>query len=200
MRTLGYVVIEVGGNYNNDLELDNGVKLTMNSTIESVSHINREGVVLSAPDFTILKKGDSVIVHHNICRIRYDIKGEPIKSDFHIEGDKYFVPLTEIFMYKRDDEWEAISPHCFVEPIKNEEVLKNGIVLTEADNSHSGLVVKNMQKNIGILRYSNEYLENIGVNVGDTVIFRDDSEYEFKIGDKILYKMSAKDILATVEK
>lgn len=197
MPTINYIIIESKQAYNNEVELKNGQKIIVNSTIESVEHINRVGKVVEAPDFTILQKGDEVVVHHNIMRLRNGVKGQKVESNFHIEDNKYFVPLTEVFMYKRDGgNWTAIDPYCFVKPIKKEVEKKGSILLPE--NNKEG-THKGMLKNMGILTYGNKELEEIGVEEGTQVIFSDDSEYEFVIDNELFYRMRTKDIIGIVE-
>lgn len=188
--TINYIIVEVDEAYVNEV---NGI--VVNSTIESVAHINRVAKVIDAPEFTILKKGDEVIMHHNILRLRNGIRGKRVKSNYHLEDNKYFVPLTEVFMYKRgDSDWQAIRPFVFVKPVPKEDEKVGGIIVTANEsNSHKG-----MKKLRGIIKYPNDELLAKGVNVGDEIVFSTWSEYEFSINGELLYKMSNKDILAVL--
>lgn len=198
MTTVNYIIVEADEAYNNEKEFESGVKLVVNTTIESVQHINRVATVISAPENTILKEGDEVVIHHNIMRFRNGIKGELVKSNYHIEDGKYFVPPTEIFMYKRkgEKEWRAIEPFCFVKPIpQQKERNVGGIVLSNRDgDNHKGNI-----RHVGIMMYPNEKIVEMGVERGDKIAFSKNSEYEFEIEGEILYKMSTKDILAKIE-
>lgn len=186
MKTINYVIVEVSNLYNNT-EGD----IIINDSIENVENINRIATVISAPDFTILESGDKLIVHHNIFRKKYDVTGKQINSNFWIEGNKYFIPLTEIFMYKRDSDWVAIEPYCFVQPIKDDIQEVVGFSLKE--DLHKGMV-----QHKGIVLYSNTELIKNGVNKGDKVMFSKNSQYEFKIDNTLCYKMSSKDILGII--
>lgn len=189
LKSINYVIVEVEESYNNEKELG-GVKLVVNETIESVEHINRIARVIAAPAFTVLKSGDEVVIHHNICRLRRGTKGEIIQSDFHIEDNKYFVPLSEVFMYKRDGEWKAISPYCFIKPIKDETVKSEVLEVIDTSDTHKG-----MEKNTGVVKYGCELLERYGVFEGDKVYYSDFSQYEFEIDGEVLYKMSMGDLM-----
>jgi hypothetical protein len=188
MATINYLIVEIDEAYNNEVEILEGESLVVNSTIENVTYISRRAKVLEAPDFIILEKGDEVIVHHNIFRLRNDTKGHKIQSDFHLESNKYFVPLTEIFLYKRGQDWISLEPYVFVKPIKLrlEETLLVGI---KKD-------YKGMENRRGIIGFNNKDLIKQGVRVGDEVLFSKNSEYEFKIDGEVYYKMNTKDILA----
>lgn len=188
--TINYVIVEIDEAYKNEVG-----GLIVNSTIESVAHINRIARVVDTPIFTTIKKGDEVVVHHNVFRLRNGLRGKRLQSNYHLEGNKYFVPLTEVFMYKRgDSDWQAIRPFVFVEPIKNEDKkVGNVIINTSEENSHKGMV-----KLQGIIRYPNDELISKGVKVGDRIVFSYWSEYEFNINGETLYKMSTNDILAVI--
>lgn len=182
MKTVNYVIVEV-----NDLYNTTDGNIIVNDSIENVDSINRVATVISAPDFTILKQGDKIIAHHNIFRKKYTTDGTQINSNFWIEGNKYFVPFTEIFMFKRDSEWQSISPFCFIEPIFEKQT---GLGFNISSGLH-----KDTLKQIGTVLYSNESLEEINITKGTKVFFSKNSEYEFKIDGQLCYKMTSKDIL-----
>jgi len=194
MKTINYLIIEVDNQYNNEIKLSNGADLIVNTTIESVIHINRTGRVVSVPSFVTLEEGDSVIVHHNILRIRNDNSGKEIQSDYHIKDNLFFVPLHEVYMYKRDGEWNALDPYCFLRPIKKEieEKTSSGLFIPNPDKKgYNGF-----EPNMGELVYGNKQLTEIDANKGDVLYFADDSEYEFEVDGEVLYRMKTNDILA----
>jgi len=188
MKSTNYVIVEVEEAYNNQEEILDGEKLIVNSTIESVSHINRVATVKSAPHFTLLERGDKVIIHHNILRSKHSVSGRQVRSDFHIEDNLYFVPLTEIFMYKRGSLWEAITPFCFVQPMNLDQ---GGELLLGVKKDYLG---REHQK--GILTHPNKELIEIGCKKGSIVMFSEHSEYEFNIEGTLYYRMKTRDIRA----
>ena len=187
--TINFVIVEIDEAYKNEVD-----GIIVNSTIESVEHINRIARVVDSPVFTPLKKGDYVVVHHNMFRLRNGISGKKLPSNYHLEDNKYFIPLTEVFMYKRGGDWKAIRPFVFVKPIEYEGEVVNGFTIIK-DNSNS---YKGRKKLRGIIKYPNDELISKGVKVGDEVIFTYYSEYEFNIEGETLYKMTTKDILAVL--
>ena len=193
MRSINYIIVEVDSAYNNDKDIGNGINITVNTSIESVEHINRVAKVVKAPDFTMLEEGDEVIVHHNIFRLRNDQMGLEVESNYWIEDNKYFVPLTEVFMYRRgDSDWKALDPYCFVKPIEQEQPEQvQGIYVKDMEDNYKGMV-----KNTGVMAYVNESLKSLGVSDGDTIAFSNYSEYEFTIDGELYYKMATKDIIA----
>jgi hypothetical protein len=194
MQAVNYFIVEIDKAYENEVELSTGKSLIVNSTIESVEHINRVATIVSAPCFTVLKTGDKVIVHHNIFRLRNDVKGNTAQSNFHIEGNTYFVPLTEVFMVKSvgDSDWKAMNPYCFVKPVLKKEELKL-FSLSIQEGSYKG-----REEGVGEMCYPNEDLTAQGVKRGDKVKFTANSEYEFNIDGVLYYKMSTRDITAVL--
>ena len=192
MRSINYIIVEVDSAYNNDKDIGNGINITVNTSIESVEHINRVAKVVKAPDFTMLEEGDEVIVHHNIFRLRNDQMGLEVESNYWIEDNKYFVPLTEVFMYRRgDSDWKALDPYCFVKPIEQEQPEQvQGIYVKDMEDNYKGMV-----KNTGVMAYVNESLKSLGVSDGYTIAFSNYSEYEFTIDGELYYKMATKDII-----
>lgn len=193
MKAVHYVLVKSDQDYNNEVELKGGLKLVVNSSIETVENINREATVVSSPKGTVLKEGDRVIIHHNIMRRKNDIKGNEIKSPFHIEDNIYFVPPTEVFAYKRDGgEWQALDPYCFVKPIElKEEKVESGIVILPGAQDN----FKKRANGVGIMRFANRELAVEGIEPGDKVHFEPWSEHEFEIDGEVLYKMKTSDIL-----
>jgi len=197
MRTLNNVIVEADNEYNNTYEMASGHSLIINISVDSVSNINRIAKVKASPEGTILEEGDLVIVHHNILRIKNSVRGEYEKSDFYIKDNLYYVPLDQVYMYKRGDaDWQSLDPYCFVKPIQITEKKQNGLFLTTNTDT---LGYKGNVENRGIMKYCNKELESYGVKVGDEIVFSRDSEYEFEIDGEIYYRIKSNNILATVE-
>lgn len=190
MSTLNYLIVELDEAYNNEVEVLEDQSLIVNSTIESVAHISRTAKVIEAPDFVILQQGDEVVVHHNIFRLRNNTKGNLTQSNYHLEGNKYFVPLTEVFMYKRDSDWICLEPYVFIKPIELRE--EESLLLGVKDE------YKGREHQKGIIAFNNKQLLDQGVKVGDEIVFSRNSEYEFTIDGELYYKMRTKDILAKI--
>ena len=89
--------------------------------MQNHQYVNRNGYVLSKPinEKTDIEVGDEVIVHHNIFRRFYDIRGTEKNSSSYFTEDKYFCALDQVFLYKRNNKWYAPEGYCFVKPIKS---------------------------------------------------------------------------------
>ena len=189
MPTLNYLIVELDQAYNNEVNiLDDNSSLIINSTVESVEHISRVAKVIDAPKFTVINKGDQIVAHHNIFRQKNDVKGKTIKSDYYLEDNQYFIPLTEVFMYKQGDQWNAIDPYVFIKPIplRDDNELILGVKKEYKGREH--------QK--GTVAFNNKALESQGIRQGDEVAFSRYCEYEFMIEGDLYYKMRTQDIIA----
>ena len=72
-----FIVEPIGERYDNNLKV-NDKNLILNCNIESFKFINKKAKVISIPLAykTPIKVGDEIIIHHNIFRRYYDIRGK----------------------------------------------------------------------------------------------------------------------------
>ena len=186
MRSVFNFIIESNKRYNNSKDIE-GKELILNTEISERDYMytNRIGVVKAIPAIikTPIKPGDSVILHHNVFRRWIDIRGREKDSSSRIQENDYMVAPDQIYAYKRNGKWKCLDEYCFVKPIKEDSKWS---VLRE-------------QKLLGELVYSNEYLESLGLSVGDVVGFSPDSEYEFNIDDEKLYRVLSNQITIKYE-
>lgn len=169
--------------YSNSKKID-GHELILSSSKEDHTTTNRSAVVIATPMYYAgpIEPGDTVIVHHNVFRIYYDMKGREKSSWSFLRDNTFLVTTEELFMYRKPGgKWQAPSPYCFVEPIKNDDC---EILSTDVN--------KNL---FGIIKYKND--TQYYLNEGDEVVFTPDTEYEFRIDDKILYRMRTQNICLT---
>ena len=155
--------------YDNIKQIDDK-ELILNSEISDHRYVSRIGIVLSTPKLenTEIKIGDEVVVHHNVFRRWYDVRGVEQNSRSYWEDNKYFVKSDQIFLYKRNNKWNAPKGYCFVMPLK-------------ATNQFNTESEKPLQ---GIVKYSDGT-----VKVNDLVGFTPSSEYEFIVDSERLYRV-----------
>jgi len=179
MKTINdFLVTPKGGDRYDNTSRIGEKKLIINTSIESHTHVNRVGVIKATPiDYDgPIKVGDEVILHHNVFRIYYDMKGDEKHSPCYFFKDYYLVPFDQIYFYKSDKDWISTGEYCFIEPVK--KIDKEVLTLDE----HEELK--------GKITHDNKYLNNIGIFNGDVVSFRPDVEYEFRIGLDVLYRVN----------
>ena len=181
-----FIVEPKNGRYDNEVDID-GKKLIINTTMDDHKYVNRVGVVKSIPKIgkTNIKIGDEVIVHHNVFRRFYDVRGVEKNSSSYFKEDLYFCFYDQIFLYKQDNEWKAPFDFCFVKPI--------------VENKKQLITVQKERSRVGILKYGNSSLNAFKVNEGSLVGFSPSSEYEFVIDNNRLYRMQTNDITIKYE-
>ena len=163
-----FVVAPKGERYNNTKKLDGG-ELILNTEIYNHQYVNKEATVISTPiaGHTEIQAGDTVIVHHNVFRRWYDVKGRERNSKSYWRDNKYIITEDQIFLYK-DFIWKAMPGYSFIKPLK-------------AVNS---LNIESERPLIGIIKYSDDTF-----NKEELVGFKPNSEYEFIIDGERLYRV-----------
>ena len=181
MKSLySFIVKPYDDRYDNIRRIDDN-NLIINTSIENHRFISKKAVVVSTPAAytTKINIGDELYIHHNVFRRWYDQKGNERNSSTHFKDDLYFVSPGQIYMYN-------LKPHldyCFVKPLKNQNLLEN----------------RKEQPNVGIVKYTNNALEAVGITPGTLITFTPNSEFEFIIEGERLYCMKSNDIALTHE-
>lgn len=167
---------------NGDRRYDNikqigGLGVITSTSEEDASSSNRKAIVESLPlgYKGPIKVGDTLLVHHNVFKFYNDIKGNRRSGRSYFKDDLFFIEPDQFFMYHNGKNWNAYDRYCFVKPIPVEE----------------SFIYKNVNEEplLGEMVYPNEYLLSKGVNPGDKVSFRPNSEYEFNVDGEKLYRM-----------
>ena len=164
-----FVVTPKGERYNNKKKVGDS-ELIVNTEIYNQQYVNREAKVISTPIVgdTDIKAGDTIIVHHNVFRRWHDVKGIEKNSRSFFDENTYLINQDQIFLYKRNDTWNAPKGYCFVKPLK----------AIDQFNIESE---KPLQ---GVVKYSDGTVE-----VNELVGFRPSSEYEFIVDGERLYRV-----------
>lgn len=175
-----FIVRPVGDRYNNKVKVGDKELIT-NTSIEAFKAVNNIAEVVSVPLLTKtdIKVGDYVVIHHNVFRRFYDMKGKAKNSRSYYEEDLYFVSIDQIYLYGKPEKWEAFGDRCFIQPIKN----------------NNDLSLDKERKLIGILKYGNSSLNELKINPGDLVGYKPFGEFEFIIDGQRLYCMKSNDIV-----
>jgi hypothetical protein len=177
-----FVVAPSEGRYDNKLNI-NGAELILNTELQNHSYVSRVGLVISEPHFndTSIRKGDLIILHHNVFRRFRDIRGNEKNSRSFYEENKYFVQPNQIFAFKTNDTWKACKGFNFIQPIKETKMF--------SDNFE--------KQGVGILKHKDPNLK--GIVKEDLVGFRPGAEYEFIIDNKKMYRVPTNQITIKYE-
>ena len=165
-----------GKRYDNTKEIG-GIELIVSTSEEDHRFSNRHAEVVETPlGYTgPIRPGDTLLVHHNVFKYYNDMKGRQKSGKSFFKDDIFFIETDQFFMYKQDGDWKPYDRYCFVEPIPaTESYIKKPF-------SEEPLM--------GRMVYPNEYLISQGVTAGQIVCYKPDSEYEFTVDDRKLYRM-----------
>ena len=180
-----FIVEPVGQRYSNEVKVGDK-SLIINTQIETFKSVNNIAKVVEVPKIynTAIKIGDIVMIHHNVFRRWYNVRGEEKNSKAYFKDNLYFVQLDQVYLYKTKDTWKAFGNRCFVSPIKDTVDIHNNLE----------------QFLIGILKYGNSALEALGINEGDLIGYTPNGEYDFVVDGKRLYCMKSNDIVIKYER
>ena len=174
-----FVVKPIGKRYNNVKKVGDK-ELIINTEIFNHQYVNRQATVISKPIIgdTDIDIGSDVILHHNVFRRWYNVKGIEKNSKSYFNEDTYIVQPDQIFLYKKFWQWHSPKGFCWVKPIKNKDKYANS----------------ETQENIGIIKYTDGSFD-----VNDLVGFTPISNYEFVIDGELLYRVYTKFITIKYE-
>jgi len=179
-----FIITPKGKRYNNTKQVGD-TELVLNASIEDHLMINRTGIVRALPSVgdTNIQVGDEVILHHNVFRRWYNAEGLEKNSRSFINEDTYCVAKDQIFLYKNKGIWAAPDEYCFVKPIKSYDDFSND----------------KEQPLVGILKYSNNSLDALGITENTLVGFSPNSKFEFVIERERLYRVLTNSITIKYE-
>jgi len=180
-----FIVEPYGQRYNNTIKVGD-TSLIINTKLDNYKSVNNIGKVISVPLAykTNVKPGDLVMIHHNVFRRFYDIRGHEKNSKSYFKDNLYFVQLDQIYLYKRSSKWKSFGDRCFIAPLKNNDEINTSLE----------------QSLIGVLKYGNSALEALEINEGDVVGYTPFGEYDFIVDNKRLYCMKSNDIVIKYER
>tara|TARA_R110000744_G_scaffold114561_2_gene214318 strand:+ start:5060 stop:5629 length:570 start_codon:yes stop_codon:yes gene_type:complete len=183
-----FIVKPQGGMRYDNLSKHGDGKLITSSSQEDHTATNRFATVEEVPILWAfnknIKKGDTVVVHHNIFRKYYDMKGVEKSGPCHFKDDLYLVDIDQVYLHKSKDKWSSVGDYCFIKPTEKEK----DVILS---------VDRNKQL-VGKVKYGNKELVSLDILEGDDVCFLPESEYEFKIEGETLYRMKTEDICVLI--
>ena len=180
-----FIVEPYGQRYNNKVKVGDK-SLIINTQVETFKAVNNIAKVIEVPLSykTSIKKGDLIMIHHNVFRRWYNVRGEEKNSKSYFKDNLYFVQQDQIYLYKRNNKWKSFNNRCFVAPLIDEVEIHNVLE----------------QNLIGVLKYGNSALEMLEISEGDVVGYKPFGEYEFIVDGERLYCMKSNDIVIKYER
>jgi len=178
MKSPFYFIVKPKNNkrYDSTKKIGNIDFITSTSKEDHVAS-NRYAIVVETPINYKgpINIGDTLLVHHNVFKYYNDMKGKERSGKSFFKDDLFFIDNDQFFLYKQNNIWNAHSKYCMIKPIpKKDHYLK----------TH-----ENNEPLFGLVKYPNKYLISKGINKGDKVSFKPESEYEFNVDGEKLYRM-----------
>jgi hypothetical protein len=100
MRSPFYFIVEPleGKRYNNSKDIS-GMDFITSSSQENHMASNREAIVISTPlNYKgPVTKGDTLLVHHNVFKFYYDMKGREKSGKSYFKDNLFFVDNEQFF-------------------------------------------------------------------------------------------------------
>ena len=179
-----FIVSPVRSRYDNTKKVGD-VDLILNTEIFTHKNVSNNAIVVGLPKNkkTDIQIGDEVIIHHNVFRRWHDVRGKEQNSRSFFTEDKYFVSDDQLYIYKHNEEWKSLDDYCFVKPIANDDEFS----------------LEKEKPLVGIVKYSNDILESVGIKVGNKVGFTPRSEFEFIIDGERVYRVMTSQITIKYE-
>ena len=179
MRGIYNFIIKPKGNRYNNIKNIDDKELILNTEIFNHQYVNRLAKVIATPLLfqSPINVGDEVIVHHNVFRRWYDVKGREKNSRSYWEENKYLIQEDQIFLYK-NKEWIATPGFSFVKPLK----------------SIDSFNTQDERPLVGVIKYSDGTF-----NKQELVGFDPVSTYEFIVDGERLYRVMNKFITIKYE-
>lgn len=192
MRTYNYFVVELEKLINDTLVTDSGLELYIDHKYnENGEFENRvtEGPVVCSP-FKIdtgVRPGDTLYFHHLVVMQG----GQVLTGD-----DKHYIvkcskeALSNQAIAYKDQDTGEIKPlfgWSLLEPVEEEEEFPSDLI--EMVQLTEKLPTK------GRVAFESEELNDIGVEVGDVVGFKENRDYRIKIDGKEYYRTRVEDLL-----
>jgi hypothetical protein len=172
-----FIVKPLEGKRYSNVKKIGSVDLIVSTSEEDHRFSNRYAEVIETPiNYTgPVCNGNILLVHHNVFKFYNDIKGGQRSGRSFFKDDLFFVEDDQFFMFYDGKQWISYDKYCFIKPIPP---IESYIYKPFAEEPLMGTV-----------KYPNEYLTSKGVNKGDLVTFKPESEYEFNIDGEKLYRM-----------
>lgn len=191
MKSLFYTIVEPyeGKRYNNTFTTSKGEEFILSTdiSVDDFMFTNRIGVVKELPKYKVpYNIGDLIVVHTNVFRRFYNVRGELKDGGSHFREGQYGCTEDQVFAYNSGDGWKATDESCFVSPVE-----KPSSTFAFNDDKY--------QESVGVLEMNNEILKEQGLKVGDKVGFQRGSEFAFEIDGKVMYRMKPYRIICKYE-
>lgn len=194
MKTLDLFVIELEKPVQDEVVLNNGVKIYVEGKFNEFEWRVTEGPVVSPPvkHDTGVEVGDTLYFHHLVVMN----EGQVLTGhDNHylVRYDPEHTINNQAIAYKSQKSGHiyTLAGWTLIEPIFEEEEFPSDLI--------EMVKLEETPTTKGNVAFDAPFLEEGGVAVGDTVVFRDKMQYKIEIDGKEYYRVRLEDLLYVEE-
>ena len=192
MKTLDLFVVELEKPVHDEIVLQNGAKLFVDSKFNEFKWRVTEGPVVCAPlkHDTGVEEGDTLYFHHLVVVN----EGQVLTGhDNHylVRYDPEQTTNNQAIAYKnKKGVINTLAGWALIKPVFEEE---------ESSDFIETVKLKEATTTKGIVAFDAPYLEEAGVACGDIVVFRDNMQYKITIDETDYYRVRVQDLLYVEE-
>ena len=172
-----FIVKPLKGRRYDNIKNIGGIDFYTSVSQEDHNASNRFAEVVSCPlNYSgEIEAGDILLVHHNVFKIYYDMKGREKSGRSFFKDNLFFIDYDQFYMYCKNEIWKTHSKYCFIKPVS----VRESIIMKPVEE----------EPLVGVVKYTNPILTKLGVKKNDEVVFEPECEYPFYINGEKLYRM-----------
>jgi len=194
MKSLEHFIVEIEKELQDTIKTESGLELYIDTQYNEFEHRTTEGTVLAPPAKynTGAKAGDTIYFHHHVVING----GSPLCK----EDNQYIVNYShdhaaanQAIAYKDKDTGK-------IHPIKGWSLLEPVDEGGEGSDESELKIVKLEEDPVteGVVSFSSQELDELGVSNGDVVGFKKNRDYRIKIDGKEYYRVAVTELLYKV--
>ena len=192
MKTLDLFVVELEKPVHDEIVLNNGARLYVDSKFNEFEWRVTEGPVVCAPvkHNTGVEAGDTLFFHHLVVMNEGQVLTGHDNHYLVRFNPEHTINNQAIAYRNKDGEINTLAGWTLIEPIFEEDEFPSDLI--------EMVQLEETPTTKGVIAFD-AFLEEGGVAVGDTVVFRDKMQYKIKIDEKEYYRVRVQDLLYVEE-
>jgi len=191
MNLLHYFVVKLPKRFNDEVEVGDQT-LYIETKFNEFEHRVNEGEVLHTPlkYDTPVQPGDTLYFHHNVV-INGGMPFADYKDCYLVSFDPKVAVNSHAYAYRPQGTEELLPMQGWsvLRPALEEEVQESIIETVE---------LKQKPRTTGVVAAPSDDLSDLGIKVGDTVGFKQNRDYTFKVDGEEYFRTRTQDLLYVV--
>ena len=193
MKTLDLFVVELEKQSKDEITLNNGATLYLDSKFNEFEWRVTEGPVVCAPlkHDTEVEEGDTLYFHHLVVMNEGQVlTGHDNHYLVRFDPEHTINNQAIGFKSSKSGHIYTLAGWTLNQPIENEALSSEHIEIVELEQAPTTR---------GTVAFGGDYMEDVQVKPGDTVVFRDKMQYKINIDGQDYYRVRSEDLLYVEE-